>query len=201
MGAKEGGRWAWRGYKRRRAPDPDTPLRERSRGQQTDGQTRPSAGTIRLADQAGAERCCGCGVCAAGAAAPRRFTTSGLGCVRVRLALPQASTADLLLSGPSRELGFRKLFWLQGAWRCPRLGDTPRGHTGSLRVSGRGGRQRRGCALLSLISFAPRSCGPEGMGVTRTPFSKKVLLGLIASCGYRVGNASGVDGRRGRVGI
>lgn len=50
--------------------------------------------------------------------------------------------------------------------------------------------------------FLHGACGPEGTGVTRTPFSRKALfLGFIALCGHRVGHACGAGGRRGRVGI
>lgn len=61
------------------AARPDTPC-WRALGRPA--RTRPSTGNIRLVDKPGAGRCCGCGVCAVGAAAPRRCTTSALGCVR-----------------------------------------------------------------------------------------------------------------------
>lgn len=209
MGARQGGGGegaAGRGEvtkgSGRRAACPDTQLRERSWGHRKEGRTRPSTGTIRLADQAGAARCCGCGVCAAGAAAPRRFTTSGLGCVRLAPRFAPASIADLVLSGPSRKLGVRNLCWLPAAWPCPHPGDIPRGYT---LVSARlwpqwpsaQGMPPSSAASLSLQG----ACGPEWMEVTRTSFSKKVLLAFIVFCGHRIGHACGVDGRRGRMGI
>lgn len=117
---------AGRGYKR---PCARTP--RRGRALRRLGRRRPSSGHGRREDQADAGRCCGCGVCAAGAAVPKRCTTSGLGCVRRRLVgrpralplsfprCPPPALPDRVLSGPPRKLRFKSLRRLSGARRCP----------------------------------------------------------------------------------
>lgn len=117
---------AGRGYKR---PCARTPRRRRALRRLR--RRQPSSGHGRREDQAGAGRCCGCGVCAAGAAVPKRCTTSGLGCVRRRLVrrpralplsfprCPPPALPDRVLSGSSRKLRFKSLRRLPGARRCP----------------------------------------------------------------------------------
>lgn len=132
MGARGGDPGGAR-LQKARAAHPNTPLRAHSWEVR---QTRPSARTIRLGDQPGAERCCGCGVCAVGAAAPRQCTTSGLGCVRRQpssFVFPSQHclTTSLLVSlrsSASRAFaGGRELDGIP-------VGATPCGHSGSLRL-------------------------------------------------------------------
>lgn len=153
-GAGRGSRGgAGRGYKRPRARGTHIPLRARS------GRLVRRRRSAR--GPAGLGRCCGCGVCAAGAAAPKRCTTSGLGCVRHRPASPSpsgprslpgaaaslASPSRGVLSGPQWKLGFASLCWPPGSRRV--LGDwgrrgRPRTVRCTLRVSGRGDSPRGG---------------------------------------------------------
>lgn len=80
----------------------------------------------------------------------------------------------------------------------PAWGHTPRVPWVSARLRPRWpsaqGTPPSSAASLSLHG----ACGPEGTGVTRAPFSKKVLL--LGFSGHRVGHACGVDGDLGRRG-
>lgn len=214
-GAREEGRraggggaaGAGRGYKR---PSTGTPCCGRALGAL--GRRWPSARHSRLVDQAGTRRCCGCGVCAAGAAAPKRCTTSGLGCVRRRLigqpralfplsfpGFPPPALHDPVLSGPPWKLGFRSLCRLPEARRCPRgrgraLGPHPVG---------------------TAVVYAPRvalavSAGGaalpsrRGRGRQATPLSEKGRP--FGGSSLWVGRELGMrvpwrDGRRGEVGL